>query len=76
MAVFTNTSKSSAPSFSAASKHSTAFSNVAKTLRTFGSFTFDEIGAMTFNGMINGKLVGDYTFDDLIGTVFVNTVKD
>lgn len=67
---FTNLDKSSAPTFANASRNSATFSNASKSLRTFGSLTFDEIGAYTFDGMFQGKVLGDWAFDDLLNSDF------
>ena len=66
MAVFSTIAKSS----------SQAFSTIAKTLRTFGDLTDDEIGALTFDSNVNGKAIGSYAFTDSVGTIYTTVKKN
>ena len=72
---FANIAKSSAPTWLDASKNSSSFTNLSRSLRTFGDLTIDEIESLTFEGILNGKAVGDWTFDELIGQIWTNQVK-
>ena len=67
MTTFTDSDKSAAPSFSNESKASSSFTNESKNgYVTFGSLTFDQIGAYTFDGIFQGRPLGDWAFDDLV----------
>lgn len=79
--VFSNPSRKSS-TFTPVARNSSAYSNIvrnsavfvnaSRSLLLFGDLTFDQIGAMTFDGIFQGKPIGDWTFDSLIGPVWVN----
>ncbi len=65
--------------FTNATKHSTTFTNQALSAPQggiFGDLTFDQIGAETFDGMYHGKLIGDWKFDDPLGTQWSNATRN
>jgi hypothetical protein len=72
---FTPLDKSASPSWANESKNNSSFTNTDKSHRIFGDLTFDEIGALSFEDTINGKAVGDYTFDDPVYSTWSNAQK-
>lgn len=77
MATYTNNSKSSS-AFSNGSKNSASFANASKSMRAWGTFTFDEVGNLTFNDVVlaDGTTVANVTFDTLVDLVWNNQSKN
>ena len=59
------------------SKDTTTFTNTQKTnAGVFGTYTIDQLASQTFNGNFRGKLLEDYTFNDIItGITWANNSK-
>ena len=76
MATWTNTDKSSAPSFSEQSRNSASWTDASKqSYRTFDEVPLSEIEANTFDGLFHGKAIDDWAFSDLVNTTWVNANK-
>ena len=76
MANWTNTDKSSAPSWSEQSKNSASWTLADKqSYRTFDEVPLSEIEDNTFDGLFHGKVIDDWVFSDLVNTTWVNANK-
>jgi hypothetical protein len=74
--VFTNQTKNSA-SFSNQTKNSAVFGNISKSNQTvFGDLTYDQVGALAYDGMFLGRPVGDWKYNDLVGDFWNNQTKN